>query len=99
MIYPYGRWVAQAMWSGLRRLCGGLVGGSFRKYYHFVAPSCKLELARLSAELRIQDGARAWQQTNQTRLRSKVFSLEKTLVYIVRLEVASLWWVVGLKYL
>ena len=28
---------------------GGWVGGSFRKYYHFVAPSCKLELARFSA--------------------------------------------------
>ena len=38
---PYGRWV----------------GGSFRKYYHFVAPSCKLELTRFSAWLRIQDGA------------------------------------------
>ena len=24
----------------------GWVDGSFRKYYHFVAPSCKLELAR-----------------------------------------------------
>ena len=36
---------------------GGWVGGSFRKYYHFVAPSCKLELARFSAWLRIQDGA------------------------------------------
>ena len=30
---PYGRWV----------------GGSFRKYYHFVAPSCKLKLFRFSA--------------------------------------------------
>ena len=28
---------------------GGWVGGFFRKYYHFVAPSCKLELARFSA--------------------------------------------------
>ena len=28
---------------------GGWVDGSFRKYYHFVAPSCKLELARFSA--------------------------------------------------
>ena len=34
-----------------------MVGGSFRKYYHFVAPSFKLELARFSAWLRIQDGA------------------------------------------
>ena len=38
---PYGRWM----------------GGSFRKYYLFVAPSCKLEHARFSAELRVQDGA------------------------------------------
>ena len=38
-------------------LVGGWVGGSFRKYYHFVAPSCKLELARFPAELSIQDGA------------------------------------------
>ena len=40
---------------------GGWVDGwmvySFRKYCHFVAPSCKLELARFSALLRIQDGA------------------------------------------
>ena len=36
---------------------GGWMGYSFRKYYHFVAPSCKLELARFSALLRIQDGA------------------------------------------
>ena len=36
---------------------GWRVGGSFRKYYHFVAPSFKLELARFSAWLRIQDGA------------------------------------------
>ena len=28
---------------------GGWVGGSFRKKYHFVAPSCKLKLARFSA--------------------------------------------------
>ena len=33
------------------------MAGSFRKYYHFVAPSCKLELARFSAKLRIKDGA------------------------------------------
>ena len=31
---------------------------AFGKYYHFVAPSCKLELARFSALLRIQDGAK-----------------------------------------
>ena len=37
-------------------LAGGWVV-SCRKYYHFVAPSCKLELARFSAWLRIQDGA------------------------------------------
>ena len=30
---PFGRWVG-----------GWQVGGSFRKYYQFVAPSCKLEL-------------------------------------------------------
>ena len=35
----------------------GWVDDSFRKYCHFVAPSCKLELARFSALLRIQDGA------------------------------------------
>ena len=37
----------------------GWVGGwfSFRKYFHFVAPSCKLGLARFSDYLRIQDGA------------------------------------------
>ena len=33
------------------------VDDSFRKYCHFVVPSCKLELARFSALLRIQDGA------------------------------------------
>ena len=41
----------------------GWVGGSFRKYYHFVAPSCKLELARFSAWLRIQDGAECGNRT------------------------------------
>ena len=45
-------------------LYGWWVDDSFRKYYHFVAPSCKLELARFSAELRIQDGARVWQKLN-----------------------------------
>ena len=35
----------------------GWVDDSFRKYCHFVAPSCKLELARFSALPRIQDGA------------------------------------------
>ena len=35
----------------------GWVDDSFRKYSHFVAPSYKLELARFSALLRIQDGA------------------------------------------
>ena len=35
---------------------GGWVG-SCRKYYHFMAPSCKLKLARFSAYLRVQDGA------------------------------------------
>ena len=33
------------------------MGYSFRKYRHFVAPSCMLELARFSTLLRIQDGA------------------------------------------
>ena len=37
--------------------CGRWVGGSFRNSYHFVVPSCKLELARFPAKLRIQDGA------------------------------------------
>ena len=36
---------------------GGWMVYSFRKYCHFVAPSCKLELARFSALIRIQDGA------------------------------------------
>ena len=35
----------------------GWAGHSFRNYCHFVGPSCNLELARLSALLRIQDGA------------------------------------------
>ena len=34
-----------------------MVGGSFRKSSHFVAPSCKLELERFSVQLKIQDGA------------------------------------------
>ena len=45
---------------------GGWMGGwgvvQTRKY-HFVAPSCKLKLARFSARPRIQDGARVWQYT------------------------------------
>ena len=32
-------------------------GGPVGLYSHFVAPSCKLELARFSAKLSIQDGA------------------------------------------
>ena len=36
---------------------GGWVDDFFRKYSHFMAPSCKLELARFSALLRIQNGA------------------------------------------
>jgi len=36
---------------------GWWVEDSFRKYCHFMAPSCKLELARFSALLKIQDGA------------------------------------------
>ena len=44
-------------------MVGGWVGGSLRKYYHFVAPSCKLELARFSALLRIQDGAECGNMT------------------------------------
>ena len=35
----------------------GWVDDSYRKYSHFVAPSCKMELDRFSALLRIQDGA------------------------------------------
>ena len=42
------------------------MGGSFRKYYHFVAPSCKLELARFSAWVRIQDGAECGNMLNFT---------------------------------
>ena len=33
------------------------VGGSYRKYSHSVTPSCKLDLARFSAGLKIQDEA------------------------------------------
>ena len=51
---------------------GGWVVGSAALYSHFVAPSCKLELARFSALLRIQDGARVWQ---------KGFSYKKTSVF------------------
>ena len=42
-----------------RWVFGGMDGwiGYWRKYYHFMAPSCKLELARFSAKLIIQDGA------------------------------------------
>ena len=52
---PHGWWV-----GGWRK------GGSFRKYYHFVAPSCKLELARFSAWQRIQDGAECGNITMDT---------------------------------
>ena len=47
----------------LMRWFGGWVVGSAALYSHFVAPSCKLELARYSALLRIQDGARVWQKS------------------------------------
>ena len=51
-----------------------LVGGSFRKSSHFVAPSCKLELVRFSALPRIQDGAECGNNWNLTLL-SVCFSL------------------------
>ena len=35
---------------------GGWLDDSFKKNFHFVAPSCKLELARFSGLPRIQDG-------------------------------------------
>ena len=35
---------------------GWVVDDSFKKNFHFVAPSCKLELARFSGLPRIQDG-------------------------------------------
>ena len=35
---------------------GGWVAGSFGIYYHLVAPSCKLELARFSAPQDVSDG-------------------------------------------
>ena len=47
--------VSKLDWLVGRSVGSGRVG-SCRKYYHFVAPSCKLELARFSAWLRIQDG-------------------------------------------
>ena len=43
--------------KNLYRWMGGWVEDSLRKYFDFVAPSCKLELAKFSALLRIQDGA------------------------------------------
>ena len=48
-------WVVQAMWW---------VGGSFSKYYNFVAPFGKLELARFSAWWIIQDGAECGNSPN-----------------------------------
>ena len=39
------------MWSG------GWVVGSLGNLHHFVAPSCKLRLARFSARLKLQDRA------------------------------------------
>ena len=40
-------------------VCRWLAGGcSYRKYSHSVAPSCKMELARFSSLLKIQDGAK-----------------------------------------
>ena len=37
-------------------MVGGWSDDSFKKYFHFVAPYCKLELARFSGLPRIQDG-------------------------------------------
>ena len=48
------------------------MGGSFRKSSHFVAPSCKLELARFSAYLRIQDGAKVGKKNWSAKKWSKI---------------------------
>ena len=62
----YFTFIFQGIWSDVQTKAGtqhnkirmvGWLADSFRKYYHFVAPSCKLELARFSVGLRIQDGA------------------------------------------
>ena len=47
---------------------------SFRKYFHFVAPSCKLRLARFSDYLRIQDGAECG---NRRTIFRKLFNTTK----------------------
>ena len=49
---------------------GWWVGGSFRKFYHFVAPSCKLELARFSAWLIIKDGAKCGNKLISSRVKA-----------------------------
>ena len=51
---------------------GWWLGGSFGKSSHFVAPSCKLELARFSAYLRIQDGAECGKK-EKTKRRQKQY--------------------------
>ena len=52
-IFPLGGVTTQ----NIKHSVGGWPAGSFRIYYHFVAPSCKMELVRSSAEMRIQDRA------------------------------------------
>ena len=46
------------------RWSGGRPDGLDRKYNHFVAPSCKLKIARFLAQLRIQDGAECGRNKN-----------------------------------
>ena len=71
----------------------GWVDDSFRKYCHFLAPSCKLELARFLALLRIQDGAecgyivRHW---SVFRIRVTVAFYSSSLKTAVRLLLFSL---------
>ena len=50
-VLPVMYWHVKVQKQSIRS--GGWVGGSVRKYSHFVAPSGKLRLARFSAELEI----------------------------------------------
>ena len=57
---------------------------SFRKYCHFVAPSFKLELARFSAKLRIQDGAKCGNMKYYIRLYLSLLQIPAALFYSLR---------------
>ena len=51
--------MSNCLYPSLSNLGGGWVNGwdFYRKYYHFVAPSYKLELARFSVKPKNPDGA------------------------------------------